>query len=416
MTDTAVPVALEPTRTERFRDSVLPFIVMAAVLVVIPALGPSRTWYTLLNAMGINIVFALSYNMLLGRAGLLSFGHAVYFGLGGYLALHVMGAIADGALGFLPVFALPLVGFAGGALAGAIFGWPSCRRAGVPFAMISLGIAELVAAGAFIFVSVFGGEEGVSSDRMNGPELFGLSLGPIDEVYWFIAFWTFAATALMYAFTRTPLGRMSEAVRDNPERAAFVGYNPQQVRYLVFIASGGFAGLAGGMAAVNFEIFTPESLSLIPSGFVLLMAYIGGIRYFAGPMLGAVLLTYMQSSFSSYSEVWLLYLGLLFITIVMFAPSGLAGILVSAWNGVREPGAAGRVLTWLEMAAAAIITLVGIVVVVEVAVRWSNGYGEVFEPFGLHLPHGSVLTWLIAFAFLGVGIGFMRFIVARRAA
>ena len=147
--------------------------------------------------------------------------------------------------------------------------------------MISLGIAELVAAAGFIFTSVFGGEGGVSGDRMNGPELFGLSLGPIEEVYWFIAFWTLVGTVAMFAFSRTPLGKMGEAGRDNPERLMFVGYDPQRVRYLVFIASGGFAGLAGGMAAVNYEIFTPVSLSALSSGLVLLMAYIGGIRYFA---------------------------------------------------------------------------------------------------------------------------------------
>ena len=365
--------------------------------------------------MGINIVFALSFNMLLGRAGLLSFGHAVYFGLGGYAAMHVMQAIEAGSLGWFPVFGLPLVGFAGGALAGAVLGWPSCRRAGIPFAMISLGIAELIASMGLIFVSVFGGEEGISGDRMNGPEVFGLSLGPIGEVYWFIAFWTVAASVLIYAFTRTPLGRMSEAVRDNAERAEFVGYNPQQVRYLVFIAAGGFAGLAGGMSAVNFEIFTPESLSLAPSGFVLLMAYIGGIRYFAGPMLGAIVLTFMQSSFSDYTEAWLLYLGLLFIAIVMFAPEGLAGIIVGAWRGATTPGASARLSNAAAMTGAAAVALAGLVVLVEVAIRWSNGFGDVFAPFGVALPAGSVMTWVFALGPLGAGLAMLR-LAARRSA
>ncbi|UOM33021.1 branched-chain amino acid ABC transporter permease [Acuticoccus sp. I52.16.1] len=422
MTDTAVPVALGPTRRAQFQGRVLPFLVFAAVLVTIPALGPSRTWYTLLNSMGINIVFALSYNMLLGRAGLLSFGHAVYFGLGGYLAMHAMSWIPEGVWGVAGVVGLPIIGFVGGALAGAIIGWPSCRRAGIPFAMISLGIAELVASAAFIFVSVFGGEEGISGDRMKwfDPISFlGLevdfTMGPIGDVYWFIAFWTLAATIAMYAFTRTPLGRMSEAVRDNPERAAFVGYNPQQVRYLVFIASGGFAGVGGGMAAVNFEIFTPENLSLLPSGFVLLMAYIGGIRYFAGPILGAVLLTFMQSSFSGYTEAWLLYLGLLFITIVMFAPNGLAGIVVALWNGVREPGAGPRLARWAQMAAAALIALAGLVVVIEVAVRWSSGYGETYHPFGIPLPHDALITYVVALVPIALGLTLMH-LVAKEAA
>ncbi|SMX44273.1 branched-chain amino acid ABC transporter permease [Actibacterium lipolyticum] len=401
---------LAPSNAQKFRMRVLPFVLFAAVAVLIPLFGPSRSAYSLLNAIGINIVFALSYNMLLGRAGLLSFGHAVYFGLGGYAALHAMGMIenADGGFwGSVPVFAMPLVGFAGGALAGAVIGWPSCRRAGTAFAMISLGVAELIAAMGFMFGSIFGGEEGISGDRMNGPEVFGLSLGPIGEVYWFIAFWTVLAALLIFAFTRTPLGRMSEATRDNPQRVEFVGYDPTRVRYLVFIAAGGFAGLAGGMSAVNYEIFTPEALSLLPSGFVLIMTYVGGARYFAGPVLGAIVLTYMQSNLSDFTEAWLLYLGLLFITIVMYAPNGLAGIVAGLWNGTRATGMA-YLKTWAARVVAIAIAMVGVIVLVEVAVRKSNGYGEVFEPFGLHLTPGSPLTWALVIVPLIVGLGLLR--------
>lgn len=406
---------LAPTPAERFRGRVLPFLLFGLALALIPLLGPSRTAYSLLNAIGVNIVFALSYNMLLGKAGLLSFGHAVYFGLGGYAAMHAMIAIEEGwglFAGF-PVFALPLVGFAGGAAAGAIIGWPSCRRAGIPFAMISLGIAELMAAAGFLFTSVFGGEGGVSGDRMNGPEVFGLSLGPIEEVYWFVAFWTLLGTVAIFAFSRTPLGKMGEAVRDNPERAMFVGYDPQRVRYLVFIAAGGFAGLAGGMAAVNYEIFTPLSLSVAPSGLVLLMAYIGGIRYFAGPILGAIVLTVMQSSMSDVTEAWLLYLGVLFIAVVMFAPDGLAGILDGLWHGARQPGGGRRLAGWGRTLAAAALAFAGLVVLVEVAVRWSNGYGEVFEPWGVALPPGSPLTWAAALLPLALGLWLLRRAAAR---
>ena len=221
-----------PTNAYKFKTRVLPFILIATLFAIVPLSDPSRTAYSLMNIIGINIVFALSYNMLLGQTGLLSFGHAVYFGLGGYGALHVMNWIeqsgTDGGFWALyPVFGLPIIGFVVGACAGAIIGWPSCRRAGVPFAMISLGIAEMVAAGAFIFTSVFGGEEGISGDRMNGVDLFNLSLGSVSQVYWFIAFWTFVGIVGMYALTRTPLGKMAQAVRDNPERVQFVGYDPQ---------------------------------------------------------------------------------------------------------------------------------------------------------------------------------------------
>lgn len=407
--------SLAPSTGQKFTQRILPLAVFALIILIIPMFNPSNLMLTLLNVMGINIIFALSYNMLLGRGGLLSFGHAVYFGLGGYAAMHAMGAIENASYGDggfwagYPVFFLPVIGFGAGALAGAIIGWPSCRRAGTPFAMISLGVAELIAAAGFMFGSIFGGEEGITGDRMNGPELFGLSLGPINEVYWFIAFWTILGTVGIYAFTRTPLGKMSEATRDNPERVEFVGYDPQRVRYLVFIFAGGFAGLAGGMAAVQYEIFTPEAVSLAPSGMVLLMAYIGGIRYFAGPILGAVVLTYMQSMLSDYSEAWLLYLGILFMAIVMFAPGGLAGIVAGLFNGLRSDDRGEHIGKWVIMTVGCLLAFVGLVVLVEVAIRWSNGYGEVFEPFGMHLPTASVLTWVLIVLPLAAGFAILRF-------
>ncbi|WP_372884549.1 branched-chain amino acid ABC transporter permease [Shimia sp.] len=403
--------ALAPSRGEKFRQRVLPLIFLAMVLALVPLMAPSRTMYSLLNAIGINIVFALSYNMLLGRGGLLSFGHAVYFGLGGYAAMHAMRAIEAGDGGFwsaYPVFGLPLVGFAAGALAGAVIGWPSCRRAGTAFAMISLGVAELIAAAGFMFASVFGGEEGVTGDRMNGPELFGLSLGPVGEVYLFIAFWTVVGTGLIYGFTRTPLGKLSEATRDNPERVQFIGFDPVRVRYLVFIIAGAFAGLSGGMAAVNYEIFTPESLSLHPSGFVLLMAYIGGIRYFVGPVLGALVLTVMQSMLSDFTEAWLLYLGVLFIAIIMFAPGGLAGILFGTGAALRRDGLRGSLGTLGVKTCGIVLSFLGLVVLIEVVVRWSNGYGEVFEPFGLALESGSPLTWALVTVLCAAGFALLR--------
>lgn len=421
--DTNISIStLGPTQKQKFQTRVVPFVLMVVVLSVIPLMDPSRTVYSLLNTMGINIVFALSYNMLLGQTGLLSFGHAVYFGLGGFGAIHVMNWIeksiaVDGVWAHYPVFALPVIGFAAGALAGAVIGWPSCRRAGIPFAMISLGIAELIASAGFMFTSIFGGEEGIMGDRVNGIQLFDLSLGPISQVYVFIAFWTAFATIVMFAFTRTPLGRMAPAVRDNPERVEFVGYDPQRIRYLVFIMSGGFAGLAGGMAAVNYEIFTPQSLSLAPSGIVLLMAYIGGSRYFAGPIIGAMLLTYMQSNLSDYSEAWRLYLGLLFVAVVMFAPGGLVGVIAGGLKGISQSNAKARLLPrllqWTVMSGAGFVALLGCITLIEITVRMTNGFGEVFEPFGLHFASDNWSSWVVGLTFSIGGVIGLKWISVR---
>src|SRR5260370_13918618 len=148
---------------------------------------------------------------------------------------------------------------------------------------------------------------------------------------------------LMYRFTRTPLGRMCNAVRDNAERVQFVGYNPQVVRFLAFCASGFFAGIAGGLAAIHFEIANSAYFSATQSGNVLLATFIGGSGYFFGPVIGAVLVTYLQIMLSDVTEIWQLYFGLLFIAMVMFAPQGIAVWLLMdlpRWSE-RGPHSAG---------------------------------------------------------------------------
>lgn len=381
--------------------ALLPWLAAILLLALLPSIFPSRTAYSVMNAIGIQLVFALSYNMLLGQGGMLSFGHAVYFGLGGYGAMHVMGLIESGNLDF-PVFGLPLVGFAVGLITGAVIGWPSCRRSGVPFAMISLGIGELVAAAGFMFVSLFGGEEGISGDRMVGPETFGLSLGPIGEVYWFIAFWAFLATLAMWAFTKTPLGRLSNAVRDNDQRAQFIGFDPQRVCYLVFIISGGFAGLAGGMSAVNYEILTPETFSALVSGAVLIMAFIGGIGTFYGPILGATLIVIMQSLLSDHTEAWQFYIGILFMVIVMFAPGGLAGLVERVRLAIKRRELAEVAPGWALGVGSAMAMTLGMIILVELVFRWRER-SDPMELLGVALNHTEVFPWLLAAALLALG-------------
>src|SRR3954454_18850353 len=132
----------------------------------------------------------------------------------------------------------------------------------------------------------------------------------------------------MYARTRTPFGRMCNAVRENPERVEFVGYSPQTVRFIAFSLAGFFAGIAGALAAINFEIVNSAYVGVGQSGIVLLAAYIGGVGHFVGPVLGAILVTYLQIMLSDVTEIWQLYFGLMFVAVVMFAPGGLAGLLM----------------------------------------------------------------------------------------
>ena len=214
-----------------------PWLVAAALLAVLPHVPglDSSFGRSLLSQMGIAAVFAMSYNLLLGQTGLLSFGHAVYFGLGAYAAIHLMRAI-DGGLP-IPMPLVPLAGAAGGLAFGMLFGSVTTRRAGVVFALISLGVGELVFAAMRMLQGFSGGEEGITANRGAGPHLAGFDFTSQLAVYYVIAFWAIVAAALMHAFLRTPVGRMCNAVRDNPERAEFIGYDAQRVRFVVFSVS-----------------------------------------------------------------------------------------------------------------------------------------------------------------------------------
>jgi branched-chain amino acid transport system permease protein len=209
----------------------------ALVMLVAPLLWKSSLSLTMLSQMGIAIIACLAFNMLLGQGGMLSFGHAVYSGLGSFFAIHVLNMVSKGQLA-LPVSLIPLVAGVFGLIFAVLLGYVTTKKAGTPFAMITLGVGELVAAMALMFPGFFGGEGGISGNRVVGQPVMGVSFGPQIQLYYLIAIYTFVCTALMFAFTRTPLGRMLNAVRDNPERVEFVGYNTQLVRYFAFIASG----------------------------------------------------------------------------------------------------------------------------------------------------------------------------------
>ena len=293
----------------------------ALLLIGAPLVFTSSLSLTMLSQMGIAIIACLAFNMLLGQGGMLSFGHAVYSGLGSFFAIHALNWVAAGKLA-LPVSLLPLVGGLAGLVFAALLGYVTTKKAGTPFAMITLGVGELVAAMALMFPGFFGGEGGISGNRVVGKALLGVSYGPQIQLYYLIALYGFVCTAAMYAFTRTPLGRVLNAVRDNPERVEFIGYSTQSVRYLAFMASGFFMGIAGGLGALNFEIVTAEVVGAARSGAYLLFTFLGGAMFFFGPIIGAVLLVLSTVFLSELTLAWLLYLGLVFLFMVMYAPGG----------------------------------------------------------------------------------------------
>ena len=385
----------------------------ALVLALAPLVFTSGLGLTVLSQMGIAIIACLSYNMLLGQGGMLSFGHAVYTGLGAFLAIHALNAVSSGALP-LPVSAVPLVGGLAGMGFAALLGYVTTRKAGTTFAMITMGMGELVFAMSLMIPEFFGGEGGVSGNRVIGKAFLGITYGPPIQVYYLIAVYTFISVVLMFAFTRTPLGRMLNAVRDNPERVEFVGYNTQRVRYTAFIIAGFFAGISGGLGALNFEIVTAEVVHAARSGAYLLFTFLGGATFFFGPIIGAILMVLAFVLFSEFTKAWLLYLGLIFLFMVMYAPGGFASLImmnlrVAAYGKLRQLWS-----SYLALAVTGLVALVGAAATVEMTyhLQLSSSEGPDIKFMGVTLNTTGLDNWLGAAAVLAVGL--VLFEIARR--
>ena len=373
--------------------------------VVAPLLFSSSLSMTILSQMGIAIVACLSYNMLLGQGGMLSFGHAVYSGLASFVAVHVLNGIGGGWP--IPVSLLPVVGGVAGMLFAVALGYVTTKKAGTPFAMITLGISELVFSMSLMVPEFFGGEGGVSTNRVVGQAVMGITFGPQIQVYYLLALYTFVCTGLMFAFTRTPLGRMLNAVRDNPQRVEFIGYSTQRVRYLSFIISGFFAGVAGGMYALNFEIATAEVVGAFRSGSYLFFTFLGGATFFFGPVIGGVLMVLAFVLLSEFTKAWLLYLGLIFLFMVMYAPGGIASLImmnlrVAAFGRLRSLWTA-----YLALGASAMVVLIGVGAMIEMVyhLELNAALGTKLRFLGTTLDSRGADSWFGA-AFLAlVGIG-----------
>ena len=381
------------------------WVAVALIFAGLPLIFTQSFALSMLSQMGIAIIFALSYNMLLGQTGLLSFGHAVYFGLGAFFCAHALNLIGAEKLWF-PVTLVPLIGGVAGLVFGLLFGFVTTRRAGTPFAMISLGIAEMVAASALMFTAFFGGEGGIATNRAVGKAFLGVSYGPQIQVYYLIAGWCLVAMIAMFALTWTPLGRMANAVRDNPERARFVGYNTTRVRWLMMSLASFFAGIGGGLAAINYEIVTAETLGLVASGNVVLMAFIGGIGQFWGPIIGAVLVTLLQSALSNYTQAWLLYFGLFFLVIIMFSPGGIANLITlhkPVWNARLVQR---LVPSYVIAAIAGAVMLAGFFALIEMIYHYEakETSSKAFSYFGLILDPMQARYWIGTAIVLLVGM------------
>jgi len=377
----------------------------ALLLGVAPLIWTTGFAHTMLSQMGIAIIACLAYNILFGQGGMLSFGHAVYSGLGAFLAIHTLNLVSAGRLA-LPVSLVPLVGGLAGLGFAAVLGYVSTKKAGTTFAMITLGIGELVWSMSLMIPEFFGGEGGISGNRVVGPSRLGISFGPQLEVYYLIAVYCFISTAAMFALTRTPLGRMLNAVRDNPERVEFIGYSTQRVRFLVFMISGFFAGIAGGLGALNFEIVTAEVVGAARSGAYLLFTFLGGAVFFFGPIIGAVLMVLSLVLLSELTQAWLLYLGLVFVFMVMYAPGGISSLIMmnlrlAAFGKLRTLWTA-----YLALAGTAFVVLAGAGAMIEMVyhLQLNAALGSEMRFMGATLNANAFDSWFGAGLVLVTGL------------
>ncbi len=385
----------------------------ALVLAIAPLAWTSSLGQTMLSQIGIAIIACLSYNILLGQGGMLSFGHAVYTGLGSFLAIHALNAASAGTLA-IPVSLIPLVGGLAGLVVAALLGYVTTRKSGTTFAMITLGVGELVWSMSLMLPEFFGGEGGISGNRVVGKPLWGVSFGPQIQLYYLIALYCFVCTAAMFALTRTPLGRMLNAVRDNPERVEFVGYDTRQVRWRAFMIAGFFAGIAGGLAALNFEIVTAEVVGAQRSGAYLLFVFLGGATFFFGPIIGAVLMVIGIVLLSEWTKAWLFYLGLIFLFMVMYAPGGVASLIMMNLR-VAAFGKLRRIWTaYLALGGAGATLLLGVAAMIEMVyhVQLNAALGPQMNFLGATLDTGRADTWFGAVFVLLTGAGLFE--LARR--
>ncbi len=393
----------------------LAWLLYGLVWLAAPLVLKAGLHLSLLGQIGIATIVCLSYNILLGQGGMLSFGHALYSGMGAFLAMFTLQRVAGGWP--VPVGLIPLVGGLAALLLALLLGWVTTRKSGMPFAMITLGLGELAWTAALMFPGLFGGEGGLSGDRTTGKQPGGWSLGPAWQMHYLVAVYTLACTALIYGFTRTPLGRLLNATRDNAERVAFTGHDPHKVRYLAFAIAAFFAGISGGLAALHFEVVTSDVLSGPRSGTYMLFTVLGGTGFFVGPIIGAVVMVLSLALFSALTPAWLLYLGLGFMLAVMYLPGGLASLASATFRQHafrRWRQAPGYALVWLG---AMMLTCAGLAALVELAYQWHlrSAMGAALRFMGMSLNAGSPASWMGAGFMALAGALTMRWLARRRA-
>jgi len=287
-------------------------------------------WLMPYEALAVNILvlglYAVGFNLLFGYTGLLSFGHAAFLGSGAYgcgIALVHFG---------VPWFGAILVGVLLSVFFAAIMGFLAIRTRGIYFAMVTLALSQCVYYLFYQAVNLTGGENGLRGINLSEIGILGFSvnfLNPTTKYYVILAFVAFA----LWLFSRllaSPFGAVLEAIRENESRARACGYDVARVKFIAFVISGAFCGLAGALKALHLSIVPIETLHYLTSGQVVMMALLGGMNTFFGPFVGAAAFLLLEDVLTTMTSHWQLVLGAIFVVFVLFFPKGIWGSVL-AW-------------------------------------------------------------------------------------
>jgi len=290
-------------------------------LALLPFITPHDALATNILIFGL---FAVGFNLLFGYLGLLSFGHAAFFGGGAYGAGLAIAHLDMGFLGAVCFGVLLATGLS------IIIGIFAIRSKGIYFAMITLALAQLVYYVFFQMTSLTGGENGLRGITVKSIDLgyYSINLLNSKEKYYFLFIFVFLALALVSRILKSPFGGAIEAIRENENRAVACGYNVKVTKYIAFCISGGFCGLAGALYALHISIVPIDILHYQTSGMVVMMALLGGMGSFFGPFIGAAIFLLIEDVVGVWTSYWQLVAGVVFILFVLYFPKGIWGSLV----------------------------------------------------------------------------------------
>lgn len=314
-------------------------LITRPMLVTLALLASTPLWIEAIGlyqylALEITIwmMFALAHNLLLGYGGMPSFGHGAYFGVGAYafglLQHHLETGLFGGLLGCVLVSALV------GALVAAFIS----HRRGIYYALLTIAFGQIMWFVAMKWHALTGGEDGLQKIARSPIELPGLtvSLDSNIALFYFALAVLSLVVLLLWRLVHSPFGRVLRAIKQNEMRAAFVGHHVWRVKWTAFVLSAAISGLAGGLFALAQQSAYPNVMSLHNSGFVVMMVLIGGgLVSFWGPVIGALVFILARDLLGAYTEAWLLWYGLLFMAVVLFQPTGVAGAW-QRWRAARR--------------------------------------------------------------------------------